>query len=152
MKALSLMQPWASLLAMGIKKFETRGWQTHYRGPFLIHASKKFTPEAKALLKSEGFVKYLGNTTMVFPIGVILGYAYLENCYRAEDWKKMDRSAEELDREGILGDTTNGRYLFEVKNPVMFQHPVPTAGALNFFNVPLTELLEKQLPQNLHLV
>lgn len=39
-KALTLWQPWASLIAAGIKKVETRPWMTHYRGPLLIHAAK----------------------------------------------------------------------------------------------------------------
>ena len=39
MKALTLWQPWASLVALGVKTIETRGWRTDYRGPLLIHAS-----------------------------------------------------------------------------------------------------------------
>jgi hypothetical protein len=38
MKALSLTQPWASLVVAGAKKLETRSWPTYYRGPLLIHA------------------------------------------------------------------------------------------------------------------
>lgn len=40
MKALTLRQPWASLIAQGKKTIETRTWYTHYRGPLLIAASK----------------------------------------------------------------------------------------------------------------
>lgn len=40
MTALSLWQPWASLIAHGAKTIETRGWATHYRGPLAIHAAK----------------------------------------------------------------------------------------------------------------
>ena len=40
-KAISLWQPWASLMAMGLKKNETRSWATSYRGPLYIHAAKK---------------------------------------------------------------------------------------------------------------
>ena len=40
MKALSLTQPWATLVAMGAKRIETRSWATSYRGPLAIHASK----------------------------------------------------------------------------------------------------------------
>ena len=38
-KALSLRQPFATLIATGLKKIETRKWQTPYRGPLLICAS-----------------------------------------------------------------------------------------------------------------
>lgn len=43
MKALSLRQPWAWLVAAGLKPIENRRWQTHYRGPLLIHAAR--TPD-----------------------------------------------------------------------------------------------------------
>ena len=32
MKALSLMEPWAALIAAGVKSIETRSWRTAYRG------------------------------------------------------------------------------------------------------------------------
>jgi hypothetical protein len=44
MKAISLWQPWASAIALGWKKNETRHWSTDYRGPLLIHAAKKIVP------------------------------------------------------------------------------------------------------------
>lgn len=40
MKAISIRQPWASLIASGDKTIETRTWPTDYRGPLLICASK----------------------------------------------------------------------------------------------------------------
>ncbi|ALJ98716.1 ASCH domain-containing protein [Burkholderia thailandensis] len=43
MKALSVRQPWAWLLAAGHKNIENRTWVTSYRGPLLIHASKGMT-------------------------------------------------------------------------------------------------------------
>lgn len=41
MKALSIMQPWASAILHLGKRLENRGWQgCSYRGPLLLHASK----------------------------------------------------------------------------------------------------------------
>lgn len=40
MKALTICQPYAQLIACGEKLVENRGWPTHYRGPLLIHAGK----------------------------------------------------------------------------------------------------------------
>jgi hypothetical protein len=40
-KALSLHQPWASLIALSVKRIETRSWSTKYRGPLAIHATKQ---------------------------------------------------------------------------------------------------------------
>ncbi|HUU33699.1 MAG TPA: ASCH domain-containing protein, partial [Vicinamibacterales bacterium] len=39
-KALSLHQPWATWIAEGHKTAETRMWDTRYRGPLLICASR----------------------------------------------------------------------------------------------------------------
>lgn len=38
MKVLTLKQPWATLVAEGIKKYEFRSWKTNFRGKILIHA------------------------------------------------------------------------------------------------------------------
>lgn len=40
MKALTIIQPWATLIASGHKMNETRSWKTNYRGEVLIHAGK----------------------------------------------------------------------------------------------------------------
>ncbi|MBD1849902.1 ASCH domain-containing protein [Leptolyngbya sp. FACHB-711] len=50
MKIITLHQPWASLIALGLKKYETRHWLTDYRGELLIHAAKtKATVETMAV-------------------------------------------------------------------------------------------------------
>lgn len=51
MKALSVKQPWANLIAAGEKTIETRTWATEYRGPLLIVSSKRprIEPAGKAV-------------------------------------------------------------------------------------------------------
>lgn len=44
MKALTLTQPYATLVAIGAKLIETRSWRTGYRGPLAIHAAAGFGP------------------------------------------------------------------------------------------------------------
>ena len=41
MKALSIRQPWASLIVAGYKDIENRSWRTSYRGPVLIHSAQR---------------------------------------------------------------------------------------------------------------
>ncbi|MBW3663539.1 MAG: hypothetical protein KY469_10605 [Actinobacteria bacterium] len=41
MRGLSLWQPRASLMPLGVKRIETRSWSTSYRGPVVIHAAKR---------------------------------------------------------------------------------------------------------------
>lgn len=60
MKALTIRQPWASLIALGVKHIETRSWSTRYRGPLVIHAGKavdwprSHVPEVDAALHEHG--------------------------------------------------------------------------------------------------
>jgi hypothetical protein len=49
MRALSILQPWATLLLSGAKHYETRSWKTDYRGPLLIHAGNRLDADARAL-------------------------------------------------------------------------------------------------------
>ena len=44
MKAITLHQPWAQLVAIGAKTIETRSWSTNYRGQLAIHAAVKPVP------------------------------------------------------------------------------------------------------------
>jgi len=61
MKALSIKQPWASLICtpreenpqLGIKDIENRTWRTHFRGRVYIHASAKSAGEISNLLSPE---------------------------------------------------------------------------------------------------
>lgn len=43
MKAITITEPWATLILIGEKTIETRSWQTSYRGPIAIHAAKGMT-------------------------------------------------------------------------------------------------------------
>lgn len=55
MRALTLTQPWATLVAIGAKRIETRSWGTRYRGPLAIHAAAQFPGWAKNLLSTGPF-------------------------------------------------------------------------------------------------
>lgn len=44
MPVLTLWQPWASLIALGAKTIETRGWSTSHRGRIAIHAAGRRPP------------------------------------------------------------------------------------------------------------
>ncbi len=48
--ALSLRQPWATLLVCGVKTIEIRRWQTKQRGRVLIHAAK--LPDEREAVKA----------------------------------------------------------------------------------------------------
>lgn len=88
MKALSIIQPWTSLIATGIKDIENRTWRTSFRGEFLLHASAKplsagweaLTDEQKEaaarLIQPFGTV----NDVKLLPVSAIIGKARLVDC------------------------------------------------------------------------
>ena len=91
MKALSLIQPWASLAILGAKRFETRSWQTSYRGPLVICASKKVEKAAQGMCWQEPFRSALGivedgKVSAAWPLlrGAALGVVELIGCYPIE--------------------------------------------------------------------
>ena len=63
MKALTVQQPWATLIAVGAKQIETRSWKTDYRGPLAIHASKNMPVKNRSLCgwMTEPFASSLEN-------------------------------------------------------------------------------------------
>lgn len=76
MKVLTLKQPWATLVAKGIKKYEFRSWKTNYRGKILIHAGTGI--DKKELEKFK-------DLNLEFPSKRILAEVDLEDCLELND-------------------------------------------------------------------
>lgn len=55
MKAISLWQPWATLIALKEKRIETRGRRINHRGEVAIHAAQRWTRDQADLLDQEPF-------------------------------------------------------------------------------------------------
>jgi hypothetical protein len=134
MRALSVSQPWASLLVLGIKCLETRSWQTVHRGPLLIHASRNFNRAGRALCVQEPICTALRGVGIdswrQLPLGAVLGVVELRACVRVEDAGPVP--PEELP----LGDFTPGRWLWQVAQPQRLTAPVPYRGKLGLFEIP----------------
>ena len=78
MKVLSLLQPWASLVVMGIKTVETRSWSTNYRGSLLIHAGLR---KAGGLILNNSIINQHIPSFKELPYGGIIGLVTLENVF-----------------------------------------------------------------------
>lgn len=114
MKALTLIQPWASLIIDGRKKIETRSWPTKVRGTVAIHAGKKVDKAA-----AEEF----GYDPDKLPTGCVIGIADIVGCIQFDGSTKGD----------LYGDFTPGRYGFVLVNARGFQYPADARGALGFW-------------------
>lgn len=86
MKALTIIQPWATLIASGHKMNETRSWKTNYRGEVLIHAGKNPKDYTSGCYIDDPDGRHFqeaGITPNNFedlPRGSIIGKATLVNC------------------------------------------------------------------------
>lgn len=87
--ALSLKQPWATLLALGRKTIEVRRWPTARRGRVLIHAARvpDERPEAWAHVPAEW-------VEMAQLLGGIVGVGEITECrtYRTLEQFQIDQS------------------------------------------------------------
>ena len=70
MKALTLYDPWATLVVLGEKQFETRRWLTNYRGRLAIHTSRNQEHTGLAY-SSKVYQEALGDA--MFHPGCIIG-------------------------------------------------------------------------------
>lgn len=132
MKALSLTQPWATLVAIGTKRIETRSWQTSFRGRIYIHAAKKFPRWAQDLAQeTQPFADVLNRPNEELPRGALVAIANLVSIYRTETDIMMDP------QERAFGDYTPGRFAWVLEDVEPLQHPIPYRGALGLFNVDL---------------
>lgn len=153
MKAISLWNPWASLVAVGAKRVETRSWPTSYRGRIAIQAGVKkdmgvmimlgMRPEFRGALWAPGEPNFPFDKRL--PFGAIVALADLVDCRRSETF-----TAEELDTprlwpgapgnytwtERQMGDFSPGRYGFVLENVQKLETPIPCRGFQQIFNVP----------------
>lgn len=131
MKAISLWQPYACLVAAGEKANETRSWPTSYRGPLAIHATKTMPPEAKYLCREEPFRTVLARIPDQYgPLvgGAVLAVADLVDCRRIDIRFRAHVIAHGLVNEMDFGDYTTGRYAWVLSGVRRFVQPYPARG------------------------
>ena len=126
MKAISLWQPWASYIAVGMKRFETRHWSTSYRGPLAIHAAKRrLTEDEQYLLEDYPL------PAPVFPLGAIVATCELVDCIRMTDALIANRERREL----CLGNWEPGRFAWALIDVIALSAPIPMRGRQGLFDL-----------------
>ena len=157
MKALTMTQPWASLVAIGANRIETRSWGTGFRGVFAIHAAKGFPREARdfcdARYTREALARGGYDRADQLPLGAVVAIAYLDDllvCDRSTLGKIRRASAagDLPPHEADFGGFSAGRYGFILSRVQRLREPVPARGMLGFWEMPaeVLEHVEAQLP------
>lgn len=138
MKALTLTQPWATLVALGAKQWETRSWATDYRGPLAIHAAKGFPRDATRLCFTQPFERVLLaagiRTPADLPRGAVIAIAHLLDCqHTTPDLIDGDWTLRLSDQEDSFGDFSPGRYGWRLGIERVLPVPIPARGALGLW-------------------
>ncbi len=130
MKALTLTQPWATLVALGAKRYETRSWRTAYRGPLAIHAAKGFPWQATTYAYTDPQVRgVVPDHELPYPRGVVLCIVTLMDCRRIEDLTALSI------QERAFGDYGPGRWAWQLTDLQLLNSPYPCKGSLGLWNV-----------------
>lgn len=124
MKALTIKQPWASLIIEGYKKHEFRSWKTSYRGKIYIHAGLSIEKD-----KVEKFECY----NLDYIKGAIIGEAELVDCILVhEKFNKELKAINPL----VYGKSDHSEtYAWELKNVIKYDQPIYLKGQLGLWNL-----------------
>lgn len=132
MKALTIWQPWAQLIARGHKRLETRDNGTAYRGPLAIHAGSRMDPEQQALLWHDPYNAALGYAHWTqLPLGVVVATAVLVDCYQL-----LDKRHRPKEPERTFGDYRLGRWVYVLEDVKRVLRPVAMRGQPNLWDTP----------------
>lgn len=139
MKAISLHQPWASAVVIGIKRYETRSRPIRLRGTFAIHASARRHVDDKyafeELLENpdiyEAFENALELDYECLQFGSIIGTVEFKLCCPTAEIRPWLSETERL-----LGNYDEGRFAILLENPVWFSRAIPCRGHQFIWTLP----------------
>lgn len=126
MKALTVHQPWASLIASGEKWVENRTWATSHRGLLAIHAGK-----GSAYLPKD--------SPRAYPLGAMVAVAKLVACVPVK-WFEARPLEQIIPGTNItVGDVaaheyTEGPWCWILSRAVAIDPPIPCRGAQRLWN------------------
>lgn len=122
-KAITIWEPYASAIANGLKKYETRTWKTNYRGKVAIHASiKKLDTPRSDLAKSYKLSD--------LRFGQFVAIADLTDCVLMT--KEFINS--QTDQEKAFGNWNIGNYAWKLENIQIIDKKEIVHGKQGFWN------------------
>ena len=123
MKALTVKQPWASLIINGYKKYEFRSWKTSYRGKLYIHAGKAMENDAKKRFKSYN---------LDYTFGAIIGEVTLVDCIPVDE--KFNDELLKIDPLVYGRSNHVSNYAWKLEDVVIYDEPIYMKGQLGLWN------------------
>lgn len=123
MKALTIKEPWATLIIEGYKKYEFRSWKTNFRGKILIHAGMSL--ERDMLKRFEDY-------NLKCSKGAIIGEAELTDCILVDE--KLNQELRSIDPV-VYGKSNHVEtYAWKLENVKKYDNPIYVKGKLGLWN------------------
>lgn len=122
MKALTIKEPWASLIIEKYKRYEFRSWKTNYRGKILIHAGMSLEKD---------IANKVENYNLEYYRGAIIGEAEIVDCILVD--QEFDKKLKSIDSI-VYGNNHVGLYAWKLENIIKYNNPIPVKGRLGLWN------------------
>ncbi len=139
MKAITIWQPYASLIGCRLKRYETRSWRTNYRGPLLIHSGLR--PMRWILKHSredslDVAIEQFGiDQLMQLPVGRAICVVDLVDCIKMTP----EFIAKQDPKELAVGDWQPGRYAWKLGHALSVRR-VELVGKQGLWNVDIEKI------------
>ncbi len=145
LRVMSLYQPWATLMAIGEKVFETRSWSTRYRGLVAIHAAKSTLCDD---MRTERYYAAALANEGPLPHGEVVAVGRLHDVQRTEITGGFLKH-HHCDSEIAFGDYSSGRFAWAFPDVWRLKEPIKFSSHQGLFNAPtaLRLLIAHQLPE-----
>jgi len=159
LKAITVCQPYATLVAILAKLYETRGWATKYRGPLAIHAAAAVpawavtatmgSPEIRKALTEAGFQGFAGGTHRdrkairraleQLPLGAVVAMCEVTDCLPTSDLighptAFVEKMCKEDDPQLHFGDFSPDRFAWLLGDVKPLENPATAKGKQGFWN------------------
>ena len=125
MKAITIKEPYATLIVEGLKEYEFRTWKTNYRGDILIHVAKGYDKEN---------LKRFKDRNLKYNPGKIIAKAKLTDCVEVDE--KLRKELLNKDKEvykNLSIKRDKPLYGFKLEN-VKRIDPIEAKGQLGLWN------------------
>lgn len=130
MKVITIKQPFATLIAEGIKEYEFRTWKTKYRGEILIHAGKGVNKKA---------MEKFAHLNLEYPSSAIIAKVNLIDCVVIDDkMRKVLQEKNPLVYENVIKHTDWEGYGFQLEKVEKIE-PIPINGKLSLWDYDLED-------------
>lgn len=124
-KALTVKQPWASLIAHGFKKYEFRSWNTNYRGTVYLHVSSN---------NDYKYIKKFENLGIDFPKSKIIAMFDIVDCIKIDDaFNEMLLKENNI----VYGTKKREGYAWVIDNVKLVNNDSIIKGRLGLWNIDL---------------